>query len=202
MTNRIQSTKLEFAVSCMATLLAFVAIGCSAGEIDNGGGSAVENRLTVSCPASLAGWAIGTSYKVGGLVSFKGAVFSCRQAHTAVDGWFPDIVPALWLPAQCNNGTPATPPAPQPPAPQPPAPQPPSSPDAAHQRPVRRWPGIRSRGREERRQRAGLAVHRRPMPPHCRLRLGLLRVPVRHLLGSRRSVPGWQAGLRVWRLTR
>src|SRR5262249_20366468 len=52
------------------------------------------------------------------------------------------------------------------------------------------------RGREERRQWPRRAVHRRPMPQRRRLRLGLLRSAVRHLLGSGRSVPGWKVGLR------
>jgi hypothetical protein len=78
----------------------------------------------VSCPANIAGWAVGTSYKVGSLVTFKGGTFSCIQAHTAVDGWFPDIVPALWNPVQCGGA--ASPPAAPPPAQQPPAPKPPT----------------------------------------------------------------------------
>jgi len=65
--------------------------GCGAGEVDDGRGGAVEGKLTVNRPANLAPWVPGTTYKVGSLVSFKGGVFSCRQAHTAVDGWFPDL---------------------------------------------------------------------------------------------------------------
>ena len=65
----------------------------------------------MSCPASVAGWAIGVHYNVGDLVSFKGRIFKAIQAHTPVDGWFPDIVPALWQPVQCGGGAPAAPPA-------------------------------------------------------------------------------------------
>src|SRR6478735_1959235 len=112
MANSILSRKLGFAFSFMAMMLAFGAVGCGAGEIDDGQGGAVENSLTVACPAKTAPWAIGTHYNVGDLVTFNGGVFQCRQAHTPVDGWFPNIVPALWNPVQCAGGNPA----PQPPA--------------------------------------------------------------------------------------
>jgi carbohydrate binding protein with CBM5/12 domain len=130
MTTSIRSAKLGFTVSLMATLFAFTAIGCGAGEVDDGQG-AVENKLSVNCPAKTDPWTIGRAYKVGDLVSFQGGVFQCRQAHTPVDGWFPNIVPALWTPVQCSNGSPATPPPP--PATQPPTTTPPPPPPANSQ---------------------------------------------------------------------
>lgn len=42
-------------------------------------------------------WAAYTDYKIGDLVSHKGAVYSCRRAHSSLPGWEPSIVPALWL---------------------------------------------------------------------------------------------------------
>jgi hypothetical protein len=106
-----------------ALVLAFVAAGCGAPDTGDG----VRGEESVVCPAKIAPWAVGTHYNVGDLVTFDGAVFQCRQAHTPVDGWFPNIVPALWNPVQCAGGNPAQqPPTQQPPAQQPPAQQPPA----------------------------------------------------------------------------
>ncbi|MBB2943889.1 chitin-binding protein [Actinoplanes lutulentus] len=41
-------------------------------------------------------WAAGTSYKVGDRVTYNGVTYSCRQAHTALSGWEPPYVAALW----------------------------------------------------------------------------------------------------------
>jgi hypothetical protein len=108
--------------------LFIVIAGCGAGGSGDEGESS-SSALGTVCPAIIAPWAPGTAYKVGQLVTFKGGVFSCRQAHTAIDGWFPDIVLALWLPVECASGSnPA--PAPKPTATTPPAP-PPAPPPAA-----------------------------------------------------------------------
>jgi carbohydrate binding protein with CBM5/12 domain len=98
----------------LGTALVLVLTGC--GEMPQQGDGTVKAE-TITCPAKVDAWAIGTPYKVGDLVGFKGAVFACRQAHTPVDGWFPDVVQALWNPVQCTNGDPVqeAPPAQQPP---------------------------------------------------------------------------------------
>jgi len=41
-------------------------------------------------------WAAGTAYKAGDRVTYAGRSYSCRQAHTALNGWEPPNVPALW----------------------------------------------------------------------------------------------------------
>ncbi len=41
-------------------------------------------------------WAAGTTYKVGDKVTYAGRSYQCRQAHTAINGWEPPNVPALW----------------------------------------------------------------------------------------------------------
>jgi chitin-binding protein len=41
-------------------------------------------------------WAAGTTYKVGDRVTYAGRSYQCRQAHTAINGWEPPNVPALW----------------------------------------------------------------------------------------------------------
>lgn len=43
-------------------------------------------------------WAAGTSYSIGDTVTYNGTTYRCRQAHTAIVGWEPPNVPALWLP--------------------------------------------------------------------------------------------------------
>lgn len=48
-------------------------------------------------PAQPGGsWTAGTTYQVGATVTYGGATYRCRQAHTALVGWEPPNVPALW----------------------------------------------------------------------------------------------------------
>jgi chitin-binding protein len=47
-------------------------------------------------PPAGGTWAAGTSYAVGSTVTYGGASYRCRQAHTAIAGWEPPNVPALW----------------------------------------------------------------------------------------------------------
>lgn len=48
---------------------------------------------------SPAAWAVGVAYAVGDQVTFNGTTYTCRQAHTSLDGWTPAAVLSLWLPA-------------------------------------------------------------------------------------------------------
>ncbi|MFE9102629.1 M4 family metallopeptidase [Actinomadura geliboluensis] len=41
-------------------------------------------------------WTVGTAYNVGDVVTYDGASYRCLQAHTALPGWTPPNVPALW----------------------------------------------------------------------------------------------------------
>lgn len=41
-------------------------------------------------------WAAGTAYTAGNRVTYGGAAYRCLQAHTAIVGWEPPNVPALW----------------------------------------------------------------------------------------------------------
>jgi chitin-binding protein len=41
-------------------------------------------------------WSAGTAYAVGARVTYAGLTYQCRQAHTALVGWEPPNVPALW----------------------------------------------------------------------------------------------------------
>ena len=47
-------------------------------------------------PPAGGTWAAGTAYSIGSTVTYGGASYRCRQAHTALVGWEPPNVPALW----------------------------------------------------------------------------------------------------------
>ncbi len=46
--------------------------------------------------AAYPAWQAGTAYKVNDIVSYSGNNYKCIQAHTALTGWEPPVVPALW----------------------------------------------------------------------------------------------------------
>jgi predicted carbohydrate-binding protein with CBM5 and CBM33 domain len=47
-------------------------------------------------PPAGGTWKAGTAYRVGDTVTYNGVSYRCRQAHTAIAGWEPPNVPALW----------------------------------------------------------------------------------------------------------
>ncbi|MEU2662616.1 lytic polysaccharide monooxygenase [Micromonospora sp. DT46] len=47
-------------------------------------------------PAPGGSWTAGRAYQVGDQVTYGGLTYRCRQAHTAIPGWEPPHVPALW----------------------------------------------------------------------------------------------------------
>jgi predicted carbohydrate-binding protein with CBM5 and CBM33 domain len=47
-------------------------------------------------PPAGGTWAANTYYAVGSTVTYGGASYRCRQAHTSLTGWEPPNVPALW----------------------------------------------------------------------------------------------------------
>ncbi|MGV9212011.1 lytic polysaccharide monooxygenase [Micromonospora sp. RB23] len=47
-------------------------------------------------PPAGGTWTAGRAYQVGDQVTYGGATYRCRQAHTAISGWEPPNVPALW----------------------------------------------------------------------------------------------------------
>ncbi|MGW3231881.1 dioxygenase family protein [Kitasatospora sp. NPDC001095] len=49
-----------------------------------------------STPPPSGTWAAGTSYQAGDRVTYSGVSYTCLQAHTAMVGWEPPNVPALW----------------------------------------------------------------------------------------------------------
>lgn len=93
-----------------AGLLAFglAFAGCSNAVTD------LQNSQTTSARAAaysaIAPWAAGTSYSIGDKVTYNGKIYQCRLAHTALDGWQPDGVPALWLEIGVAEDEPVLPP--------------------------------------------------------------------------------------------
>jgi predicted carbohydrate-binding protein with CBM5 and CBM33 domain len=51
---------------------------------------------TTTPPTGSTTWTPGTAYAVGAVVTYGGISYRCRQAHTAIAGWEPPNVPALW----------------------------------------------------------------------------------------------------------
>ncbi|GIF14052.1 lytic polysaccharide monooxygenase [Actinoplanes teichomyceticus] len=51
---------------------------------------------TTAPPTGSTTWAAGTAYRAGDRVTYAGRSYQCRQAHTAISGWEPPNVPALW----------------------------------------------------------------------------------------------------------
>ena len=50
-------------------------------------------------PPSGGSWTPGTFYATGATVTYGGQSYQCRQGHTAMVGWEPPNVLALWLPS-------------------------------------------------------------------------------------------------------
>ncbi|MGP3932243.1 lytic polysaccharide monooxygenase [Nonomuraea sp. KM88] len=75
-------------------------------DVRIGGGSNPDPTVTptptptptpTSTPTTPSGiWKAGTAYTTGSTVTYNGATYRCVQAHTAIAGWEPPNVPALW----------------------------------------------------------------------------------------------------------
>lgn len=83
----LKKTMRTLALACLLGLL-FLS-GCSSPFISMAPG-AVSDR------AVAATWTPGTYYAAGAVVSYNGSLYTCRQPHTALAGWEPPNVPALW----------------------------------------------------------------------------------------------------------
>ncbi|RSS40307.1 dioxygenase, partial [Streptomyces sp. WAC07061] len=47
-------------------------------------------------PPPTGTWTPGRAYRAGDGATYAGLAYRCLQAHTAVVGWEPPNVPALW----------------------------------------------------------------------------------------------------------
>ena len=55
-----------------------------------------NTTTTTTQPPAGGTWAPNTPYAVGQTVTYDGASYRCRQAHTSLTGWEPPNVAALW----------------------------------------------------------------------------------------------------------
>lgn len=62
------------------------------------GPTASPSTPPTSAPPGGGTWAPNTPYSIGQVVTYNGARYQCRQAHTSIPGWEPPNVLALWLP--------------------------------------------------------------------------------------------------------
>jgi predicted chitinase len=99
MMPRARSLALPSLVALTAAALA----ACSGAPTSDGAETQAEHLSSAQC-SSASAWSVGTSYTVGAVVSFDGKVYTCIQAHTALDGWTPAAVPALWGATDCASG--------------------------------------------------------------------------------------------------
>ena len=73
-----------------------------AGDLPRGGGtpptttSTTTSTTTTTTNPGGSAWAPNTYYATGAQVTYGGANYRCRQAHTSLPGWEPPNVPALW----------------------------------------------------------------------------------------------------------
>ncbi|MEV0582250.1 glycosyl hydrolase family 18 protein [Nonomuraea sp. NPDC050310] len=56
----------------------------------------VSPSPSVTPTGQFPAWKAGTAYTTGTKVSYQGVTYQCRQPHTAITGWEPPNVPALW----------------------------------------------------------------------------------------------------------
>ena len=54
----------------------------------------------VAAAAEYAPWAPNVSYATGDIVVHNKQLYECRQGHTSLAGWEPNVVLALWLPME------------------------------------------------------------------------------------------------------
>lgn len=58
--------------------------------------SSMVSATTLATGGQYPQWQAGTNYKNGDKVLYNGKVYQCRQNHSALPGWEPANVPALW----------------------------------------------------------------------------------------------------------
>ncbi|MGK5676449.1 lytic polysaccharide monooxygenase [Micromonospora sp. URMC 106] len=58
--------------------------------------TATPTAAPTTPPAPGGTWTTGRAYQIGDQVTYGGLTYRCRQAHTAIPGWEPPHVPALW----------------------------------------------------------------------------------------------------------
>lgn len=57
---------------------------------------ALPDETAVQAKALYDAWAVGASYVVGDRRQYADKLYKCLQSHTSMDGWSPELTPALW----------------------------------------------------------------------------------------------------------
>ncbi|WP_312878073.1 carbohydrate-binding protein [Lentzea indica] len=66
-------------------------------NIGGGGTQPPPTTTTTPTPPPVGGtWAANTYYATGATVTYSGASYRCRQAHTSLTGWEPPNAASLW----------------------------------------------------------------------------------------------------------
>lgn len=79
--------------------------------------NSMVSAATISMASAMGSWGPGNTYKIGDLVTFSGKTYRCTQPHTAINGWEPAVVPAIW--SLTNDSPPVVPTNPVVPGPTP-----------------------------------------------------------------------------------
>ncbi|GAA4103193.1 cellulase family glycosylhydrolase [Nonomuraea soli] len=82
------------------TPLVALAALCALGTAPTPAFAQAVQHSVVAYPA----WSAGTYYAVGARVTYGGIDYECLQAHTALAGWEPSAVPALWKAVGSGGG--------------------------------------------------------------------------------------------------
>lgn len=57
---------------------------------------ALPDETAAQAKALYDVWAVGVSYVVGDRRQYADKLYKCLQSHTSMDGWSPELTPALW----------------------------------------------------------------------------------------------------------
>jgi hypothetical protein len=96
------------AIALMTTLGAAACAGASVTETPSTQVAHLDGAVCAVAPE----WAPNVSYATGSVVRYHGLVYIVVQGHTSLEGWTPDIVPALFKPTDCASAPPSPPSAP------------------------------------------------------------------------------------------
>jgi chitinase len=94
--NGTEPTASSALYSAPLTVSATTTIKAKAFKSGYTSSATISKTYTIKDSNQPAAWAPGTAYKTGDLVTYEGKTYKCVQGHTALAGWTPAAVPALW----------------------------------------------------------------------------------------------------------
>ena len=59
-------------------------------------GEMLTDEQAVTVPMLYKAWEVGVEYITGERRLYADKLYKCLQSHTSMDGWSPDLTPALW----------------------------------------------------------------------------------------------------------